>query len=163
MLRPHGGSGRRQPPAPAPRRPVAGQAMGVAGLSRCPAYRAFAISDLDRNTPARHGSALRGRVMSGRIACVALASALGVVSFSQARAASWLEKNFWLSGPRYDRVMPACDYAPALDRIIANFGTKEVRFWNSELRSSALRISARPPSCRGPRSRFRAASAAARR
>jgi hypothetical protein len=72
--------------------------------------------------------------MFGRIACVALALALSVMAVSQSRAASWLEKNFWLSGPRYDRVIPACDYPPALDRIIANFHTKEFRFWNSELR-----------------------------
>ena len=71
--------------------------------------------------------------MSGRIACVALGLALSVVSVSQPRAASWLEKNFWLSGPRYDRVMPGCDYPPALDRIIGNFHSKEARFWNSEL------------------------------
>ena len=30
--------------------------------------------------------------------------------------------------------LPACDYPGALDRIIANFHTKEYRFWNSELR-----------------------------
>jgi hypothetical protein len=81
---------------------------------------------------------------SGRMARAALAVALGVVALgvvalgiaalSPARAASWLEKNFWLSGPRYDRDMPACDYPAALDRIIANFRTKEFRFWNSELR-----------------------------
>lgn len=71
--------------------------------------------------------------MSGRIACLALALALSVISASQLRAASALEKNFWLSGPRYDRDMPACDYPPALDRIIGNFHTKEARFWNSEL------------------------------
>ncbi|MGD0316192.1 MAG: hypothetical protein ABSB37_09620 [Xanthobacteraceae bacterium] len=55
------------------------------------------------------------------------------MSVSQPRAASWLEKNFWLSGPRYDRAMPGCDYPPALDRIIGNFHSKEARFWNSEL------------------------------
>jgi hypothetical protein len=70
----------------------------------------------------------------GRIAAVALGFALCVTSVSQPRAASWLEKNFWMTGPRYDRDVPACDYAPALDRIIANFHTKEYRFWNSELR-----------------------------
>ena len=70
--------------------------------------------------------------MSGRIACVALGLALSVVCASQLWAASWLEENFWLSGPRYDRVMPACDYPPALDRIIGNFRTKEARFWNSD-------------------------------
>jgi hypothetical protein len=72
--------------------------------------------------------------MSGRIACAALAVAFSVMSFSQSHAANWLEKNFWMSGPRYDRVMPACDSPAALDRIIANFHSKEIRFWNSELR-----------------------------
>jgi hypothetical protein len=71
--------------------------------------------------------------MFGRLACVALALTLSTISVSQLWAADFLEKNFWLSGPRYDRDMPACDYAPALDRIIANFHTKEARFWNSEL------------------------------
>ena len=71
--------------------------------------------------------------MSGRIARLALALALSVVSFAQPRAASWLEKNFWLSGPRYSRDVPTCDFTPALDRIIANFSVKEARFWNSRL------------------------------
>jgi hypothetical protein len=70
----------------------------------------------------------------GRTACAVLALAFSTVSFTQPRAASWLEKNFWLSGPRYDRVIPTCDNSQALDRIIANFRTKEYRFWNSELR-----------------------------
>ena len=73
-------------------------------------------------------------VSFGRIAAVVLGFALCVTSVSQPRAASWLEENFWLSGPRYDRVVPACDYPGALDRIIANFHTKEYRFWNSQLR-----------------------------
>jgi hypothetical protein len=76
--------------------------------------------------------------VAGRIAyaalTLALVAALSVVSLSQPRAANWFEKNFWLSGPRYDRAMPACDYPAALDRIMGNFRTKEVRFWNSELR-----------------------------
>lgn len=76
--------------------------------------------------------------ISGRIACAALTLALGVVSASQLRAATFLEKNFWLSGPRYDRVLPACDFPGALDRIIDNFRTKEFRFWNSELRIVGL-------------------------
>jgi hypothetical protein len=71
--------------------------------------------------------------MFGRVASFALvlAFAIGVLP---AHAASFLEKNFWLSGPRYDRVIPTCDYPPALDRIIDRFGTKEHRFWNSDLR-----------------------------
>jgi hypothetical protein len=72
--------------------------------------------------------------MLGRTACFALALAMSAVSFTQPRAASWLEKNFWMSGPRYDRVMPACDFSGALDRIISNFRQKEYNFWNSQLR-----------------------------
>jgi hypothetical protein len=74
-------------------------------------------------------------IRSGRI--VGLALLLGAIAvvpaLNAARAATWLEKNFWMSGPRYSRDMPACDYPAALDRIIANFHTKEYRFWNSEL------------------------------
>lgn len=71
--------------------------------------------------------------MSGRVAylLLALTFAAGIVP---ARAANIFEKNFWLSGPNYDRVIPTCDYAPALDRIIGRFSIKERRFWNSELR-----------------------------
>jgi hypothetical protein len=72
--------------------------------------------------------------MFSRIASVALALALSVVTLSRPQAASFFELNFWLSGPRYDRVMPACDYSGALDRIIGEFHSKEARFWNSELR-----------------------------
>jgi hypothetical protein len=71
---------------------------------------------------------------SGRIAGVALTLAVSVIAFTPARAATWLEKNFWMSGPRYDRSMPACDFPAALDRIISNFHTKEYGFWNSQLR-----------------------------
>ena len=66
---------------------------------------------------------------------VALGALFGLFVFGQAaEAANPLELNFWLSGPGYRRVVPACDYPSALDRIIANFRTKEFRFWNSELR-----------------------------
>lgn len=74
---------------------------------------------------------------SRAVASVALAGALlvgQVWSFDQAAAATLLEKNFWLSGPRYERAVPACDNPSALDRIMANFHTKEFRFWNSALR-----------------------------
>ena len=71
--------------------------------------------------------------MSARIACLALALALSIVSISQSRAANLLEKNFWMSGPRYDQVLPPCNYRAALDRIIGDFQIKEARFWNSRL------------------------------
>ena len=54
-------------------------------------------------------------------------------SVTSAGAASWLEKNFWLSGPRYDSNVPLCDEHGTLDKIAARFGTKEGRFWNSAL------------------------------
>jgi hypothetical protein len=64
--------------------------------------------------------------------CLSLAAMLmGVVALSPAQAASWLEKNFWLSGPNYDGVVPACD--AALERIADRFAQKESRFWNSNL------------------------------
>jgi hypothetical protein len=72
--------------------------------------------------------------ISGRVACFAIAAALCVTAWSQPRAASMLEKNFWMTGPRYDRIVPACNYSAALDRIIANFHIKEYNFWNSRLR-----------------------------
>jgi len=85
--------------------------------------------------------AKRGRAFGGKFcgpalqfACIMLALRLCALASSPARAASWFEKDFWLSGPRYSRVVPACDYPAALDRIIANFRTKEFRFWNSEMR-----------------------------
>ena len=64
--------------------------------------------------------------------CLSLAAMLiGLVALSPAQGASWLEKNFYLSGPRYDGVLPACD--AALDRIADRFAEKESRFWNSNL------------------------------
>jgi hypothetical protein len=68
---------------------------------------------------------------------VALGMALCAGSVSAPRAASWLEMNFWMPGPGYERTerhVPACDFPGALDRIIANFHTKEYQFWNSQLR-----------------------------
>jgi len=67
-------------------------------------------------------------------ATLAFAAVAAALCAAPARSASWLEKNFWLSGPNYDRNVPSCDFHPALDRIIANFRTKEFGFWNSELR-----------------------------
>ena len=68
------------------------------------------------------------------IAAVALGLALGVTATTSSQAANFFEKNFWMPGPDYWREMPACDSAPALDRIIGNFSNKERVFWNSNLR-----------------------------
>src|SRR5438105_8266495 len=50
-----------------------------------------------------------------------------------AGAANWLEKNFWLSGPRYDGVLPPCDGGWVLGKIANRFGAKESSFWSSDL------------------------------
>jgi len=85
--------------------------------------------------------ATRGRSLGAGFVCrprqlagIILALGFCALAVSPSRAANWFEKNFWLSGPRYSRVVPGCDYPQALDRIIANFRTKEFRFWNSEMR-----------------------------
>jgi hypothetical protein len=78
------------------------------------------------------------RASPGRMACFLLAAALCVTASSQPRAANLLEKGFWMTGPRFDRHVPACDYSAALDRIIANFHNKEYNFWNSQLRIVGL-------------------------
>jgi hypothetical protein len=71
--------------------------------------------------------------MLGRILSLGFALALSVALAWPSLAANPLEKNFWLPGPDYDRQMPACDYPRALDRIIGDFRSKEIRFWNSQL------------------------------
>ncbi len=48
-----------------------------------------------------------------------------------AQAANPLEKNFYLSGPRYDGNLPACE--SALGTVSSRFADKESTFWNSAL------------------------------
>jgi hypothetical protein len=56
---------------------------------------------------------------------------LALSAAGPAQSASLLEKNFWLSGPRYEGVVPPCQ--AGLDTIVSNFAEKEGRFWNSAL------------------------------
>ena len=65
------------------------------------------------------------------IPVVAAAIFAGLGAVAPAHAASWLEKNFWLSGPNYDGVLPPCE--AALNKIAWRFAQKESRFWNSSL------------------------------
>ena len=90
----------------------------------------------------------------------ALAVALAAVSVTSASAANWLEQNFWLSGPRYDGVLPSCDAEAALDKISSRFTMKENDFWNSDLKIVEFDRSARPRSGPGPATPSRAGSAA---
>ena len=73
-----------------------------------------------------------GRGVLHIVLAIAAAVAIGG-AVASARAANWLEKNFWLSGPRYDSNVPLCDEHGPLDKIVARFATKEGRFWNSAL------------------------------
>lgn len=71
--------------------------------------------------------------MLGTVHTTLLTCALSFGALAPAGAASFLEKNFWLSGPRYDAVMPPCDHPVALGTIQTRFAEKERGFWNSEL------------------------------
>jgi len=63
---------------------------------------------------------------------LALATMLtGLLILSPAQAASWFEKNFWLSSPGYDGYLPPCE--AALPRIANRFAQKESEFWKSNL------------------------------
>jgi hypothetical protein len=66
-------------------------------------------------------------------ALVGAAVVLVAARATPAGAASWLEKNFWLSGPRYDAIVPACEDPSVLGKIAARFAEKELRFWQSHL------------------------------
>jgi hypothetical protein len=59
---------------------------------------------------------------------LALAVALAALSAVPAAAANLLELNFYLGGPRFEGVMPACDSPGALAKISARFAEKEGRF-----------------------------------
>jgi hypothetical protein len=74
-------------------------------------------------------------MMASRVALSSLLLALLLAAFAHARAqaAGWLEMNFYLSGPRYDGVLPPCDYGQALEKIARRFGKKENRFWEPDL------------------------------
>jgi hypothetical protein len=70
----------------------------------------------------------------GGISAMALSAAIALAAAMPARAASWLEMNFYLfNGPRYDAWLPACDNPLALAKIDIHFAMKEIRFWNPTL------------------------------
>jgi hypothetical protein len=73
--------------------------------------------------------------MLGRrlVISAAFSAVLATLPASSVGAASWLELNFYLSGPRYDGILPPCDYPEALRKIARRFSQKEESFWNSNL------------------------------
>jgi hypothetical protein len=60
-----------------------------------------------------------------------VAALIAIGAAAPAGAASWMEKNVYMSGPRYDGVLPRCE--AALNTIAHRFAQKEGRFWNSNL------------------------------
>src|SRR5215216_658335 len=72
--------------------------------------------------------------------CIALAVGFFALTtaFTPAKAASLLELNFWLSGPRYDAVVPLCDDPAALAKVRSRFAEKEDKFWDTTLRILAF-------------------------
>jgi hypothetical protein len=64
---------------------------------------------------------------------LALSAPMVVLPPGSAVAASWVEENFYLGGPRYDGRLPPCDAQAALGKIASRFGDKEHEFWNSRL------------------------------
>src|SRR5256885_3818408 len=74
-------------------------------------------------------------MMSRRVllSVCAFAATLATLPAGSAGAASWLEMNFYLSGPRYDGVLPPCDAQAALYKIASRFNQKENTFWNTDL------------------------------
>jgi hypothetical protein len=66
-----------------------------------------------------------------RSLCSLALAAVAAFAAAPAGAANWLEMNFWMSGPRYDGVLPSCE--AALDTIAWRFAQKESQFWNSDL------------------------------
>ena len=74
--------------------------------------------------------------MTGRALLLASAfvAALAALPTGKAGAASWLEKNFYLSGPQYEGKLPPCDYRDALTMIASRFNQKENMYWVTDLR-----------------------------
>ena len=57
-----------------------------------------------------------------------------IATLVPASAASLLELNFWLSGPRYDAIVPLCQDPAALGKVASRFAEKEEKFWDPTLR-----------------------------
>ena len=64
---------------------------------------------------------------------MALAAGLAALSAVPAAAANLLELNFYLGGPRFEGVLPPCDFPGALAKISSRFAEKEGRFWTADL------------------------------
>jgi hypothetical protein len=73
-------------------------------------------------------------VLPGVLARIVLAIGAAGAAATTAQAANWLEKSFWMSGPRYSHYVPLCDDRGPLDKISSRFKQKEGGFWLSSLK-----------------------------
>jgi hypothetical protein len=87
------------------------------------------LGDHGRDWPLDGGKNMLGRQS---LLCAAFGLALAALP-GMAGAASWWEMNFYLTGPRYDGVLPPCDYPLALRTIASRFNEKENKYWNTDL------------------------------
>ena len=67
----------------------------------------------------------------GRWRSLAFAALLGLIAVAPAGAANWLEKGIYMTGPRYDGMLPDCE--AALSTVAWRFAANERQFWNSNL------------------------------
>jgi hypothetical protein len=99
-------------------------------ISRCFPLPQTLIPPGSEATVARRGIMMRWRTY---LFC-AFACGWGLASSHPASAASWLEMNFWLSGPRYEGVVPPCHYPDALSKISSRFNQRENNYWVTDLK-----------------------------
>ncbi len=71
------------------------------------------------------------RVCFVRVFFVAIVTLSVVFGGAPVQAANWLEKQIYMTGPRYDGVVPPCE--TALGKIASRFAQKESQYWNSDL------------------------------
>src|SRR6476659_7549238 len=69
---------------------------------------------------------------AGALTCALFCFLVGLAP-EKARAANWLELTFYLSGPRFEGVLPPCDYPDTLIKISSRFNERENGFWASDL------------------------------
>ena len=79
------------------------------------------------------GQSVLSRVVTGVLVAAGVAASASFGAVPSAQAANWLEKSFWLSGPRYDHWVPECTDSGPISKISSRFAAKEGRFWNSAL------------------------------
>jgi hypothetical protein len=82
--------------------------------------------------------ALVSLVANSLVANSLVAASIVSMLIAPAEAASFLEKNFWLSGPNYEGVIPYCDDPGVTGKIASRFAKRESEYWNSNLRLQAF-------------------------